>query len=112
MGSLETIISVDTELWQECYNWLELPSFVPKDHYYWRHFDLCESTPEINRTDTCNESHLGSQHSNELIPQTLSGHALPEHTQFIMYLENADNMAGCSRLVACKQQRFIVGGPS
>lgn len=53
-----------------------------------------ESAPEINQTDTCNEDHLGSPHSNELIPQTLSGHVLPEHTQFIMYLQGCQYYSG------------------
>lgn len=75
------------KFWQKCYNWLELPSFILKDHYYCRQFDLCESAPEMNRTDTCNESHLGSRHSNELVPQTLSGHMLPR-THTVYYVLN------------------------
>lgn len=53
----------------------------------------------MNQTDTCNESHLGSQDSDELVPQTLFGHVLPEHTQFTMYLQHANTVAGCSLLV-------------
>lgn len=94
MGPLETIISVITELWQKCYNWL--------DYYFFFFFTqkpllpptFDESAPEINQTDTCNEDHLGSPHSNELIPQTLSGHVLPEHTQFIMYLQGCQYYSG------------------
>lgn len=89
MGTRETVISVNIKLW---FGKL-------KEHFDCQKFDLCKSTAEMNQTDTCNESHLGSQDSDELVPQTLFGHVLPEHTQFTTYLQHANTVAGCSLLV-------------
>ncbi len=53
----------------------------------WWQFDLCESTPEMNRTDTCNESHLDSQYSNELIPDLIWPCATRTHTVYYVLPE-------------------------
>lgn len=77
-------MSVNIKLWHICYNWLELQSNSPKKLYFCWQFDLCELAAEMDWTDRCNESHLGSQHTNELIPQPLSGCVLQEHTHSLL----------------------------